>query len=172
MGSLNSYRFIDNALDLTMLDVAMEEQTPKELAVVLHDLAWLLPRTIGRESDPGFALPSSELEIMRLLVRRPGLSVNEAARELRLAPANVSTALRALEARGLLERRRDPDDGRIVRLHPTAAALTHRADQERAWGHALAEALALLSKAEAKRTLAATRSLRALAAVLGREAAP
>ena len=110
-----------------MLDVAMEEQTPKELAVVLHDLAWLLPRTIGRESDPGFALPSSELEIMRLLVRRPGLSVNEAAGELRLAPANVSTALRALEARGLLERRRDPDDGRIVRLHPTAAALTHRA---------------------------------------------
>ena len=150
----------------------MEEQTPKALAVVLHDLAWLLPRTIGRESDPGFALPSSELEIMRLLVRRPGLSVNEAAGELRLAPANVSTALRALEARGLLERRRDPDDGRVVRLYPTPAALTHRADQERAWGDALAGALALLSKADAARTLAATRSLRALATVLGREAAP
>ena len=116
----------------------MEAQTPTDLAVVLHDLAWLLPRTIGREPDPGYALPASELEIMRLLVRRPGLSVNDTAAELRLAPANVSTALRALEARGLLERRRDPADGRVVRLHPTEAALTHRSDQERAWGGALA----------------------------------
>lgn len=150
----------------------MEEQTPTDLAVVLHDLAWLLPRTIGRERDPGHALPSSELEIMRLLVRRPGLSVNEAAAELRLAPANVSTALRALEARGLLERRRDPDDGRIVRLEPTEAALAHRADQELAWGNELAQALGALSKADSRRALAATRSLRALARVLGRDAAP
>jgi DNA-binding MarR family transcriptional regulator len=149
----------------------MEEQTPTDLAVVLHDLAWLLPRTIGRESDPGQLLPASELEIMRLLVRRPGLSVNDTAAELRLAPANVSTALRALEARGLLERRRDPDDGRVVRLHPTAGALAHRRDQERAWGKALAQALATLPQADARRTLAATRSLRALAAVLGGDGA-
>jgi DNA-binding MarR family transcriptional regulator len=152
-----------------MRDVAMEEQTPTDLAVVLHDLAWLLPRTIGRESDPGHVLPASELEIMRLLVRRPGLSVNETAAELRSAPANVSTALRALEARGLLERRRDPADGRVVRLHPTAAALAHRSDKEVAWGNALAEALAALPKLDAKRTLAATPALRALAAVLGRD---
>jgi len=149
----------------------MEEETPTDLAVVLHDLAWLLPRTIGREPDPRHVLPASELEIMRLLVRRPGLSVNETAAELRLAPANVSTALRALEARGLLERRRDPVDGRVVRLHPTTAALEHRSDQERAWGNALAHALDALPNAEARRTLAATPSLRALAAVLGRDAA-
>jgi len=147
--------------------VGTEEETLTDLAVVLHDLAWLLPRTIGRETEPAQVLPPSELEIMRLLVRRPGLSVNEAAAELRLAPANVSTALRALEARGLLERRRDPVDGRVVRLHPTAAALAHRREQEQAWGRALAQALAALPKADAKRTLAATGSLRALAAVLG-----
>jgi DNA-binding MarR family transcriptional regulator len=149
----------------------MEEQTPTDLAVVLHDLAWLLPRTIGREPDPGHVLPASELEIMRLLVRRPGLSVNETAAELRLAPANVSTALRALEARGLLERRRDPSDGRVVRLHPTTAALAHRSDQELVWGNALAQALDALSRADARRTLAATPALRALADVLGRDAA-
>ena len=147
--------------------MAMEDQTFVDLAVVLHDLAWVLPRTIGRETEPGQVLPPSELEIMRLLVRRPGLSVNETAAELRLAPANVSTALRTLEARGLLERRRDPDDGRVVRLHPTDAALAHRHDQERMWGSALARALAELPKGDAKRTVAATGSLRALAAVLG-----
>ena len=145
----------------------MEDHTPTELAVVLHDLAWLLPRTIGRESDPGNMLPASELEIMRLLVRRPGLSVNETAAELRLAPANVSTALRALEARGLLERRRDSDDGRVVRLQPTTAALAHRSEQELAWGNALAQALAALPEGDARRTLRATSALRALAAVLG-----
>jgi DNA-binding MarR family transcriptional regulator len=94
--------------------------------------------------------------------------VNETAAELRLAPANVSTALRALEARGLLERRRDPADGRVVRLHPTAAALAHRGDQELAWGNALAQELAMLQKSHARRLLAATPALRALAAALGR----
>jgi len=148
----------------------MEENTPTDLAVVLHDLAWLLPRTIGREPDPRHVLPASELEVMRLLVRRPGLSVNDTAAELRLAPANVSTALRALEARGLLERRRDAADGRVVRLHPTGAALAHRSDQELAWGNALAQALAGLTKAEARRALGATPALRALAAVLGGDA--
>lgn len=70
---------------------------------------------------------------MRLLVRRPGLNVNDTASALHLQPANVSTALRALEARGLLERRRDPDDGRVVRLYPTSDALAHRQEQEIAW---------------------------------------
>jgi DNA-binding MarR family transcriptional regulator len=154
-----------------MQNVPREEQTPTDLAVVLHDLAWLLPRTIGREQDPGHVLPASELEIMRLLVRRPGLSVNRTAAELRLAPANVSTALRALEARGLLERRRDSDDGRVVRLYPTTGALGHRSEQELAWGNALGHALAALPKAEARRTLAATPALRALADVLGHDAA-
>jgi DNA-binding MarR family transcriptional regulator len=139
-----------------------------DLAVALHDLAWLLPRTIGAEPD--LALPPSELEIMRLLVRRPGLSVSQAASELHLQSTNVSTALRALEARGLLERRRDPDDGRIVRLHPTERALTHRRNQERAWGAALSAVLAALSPGEASALRAATPALRALAGELGHQA--
>ena len=54
----------------------------RELAVVLHDVAWLLPRTIGLRAAREDPLPVSELEVMRLLVRRPGLSVNDGAREL------------------------------------------------------------------------------------------
>jgi len=148
----------------------MEDHTPTALAVVLHDLAWLLPRTIGTDPDPGQILPASELEIMRLLVRRPGLNVNETAASLHLQPANVSTALRALEARGLLERRRDPDDGRVVRLFPTTAALAHRHEQELAWGAALNQTMATLPNTEAKRLLAAAPALRSLAAALRRDA--
>jgi DNA-binding MarR family transcriptional regulator len=148
----------------------MKAKTPTDLAVVLHDLAWLLPRTIDADPDPVPVLPPSEFEIMRLLVRRPGLSVNQTARALHLQPANVSTSLRALEARGLLDRRRDSEDQRVVRLHPTGAALAHRHDQEHAWGDALEQTLDTLSEADAARLLAAEPALRALAAALGRDA--
>ena len=80
-------------------------QTARRLAVVLHDLAWLLPRTVGAEAAHADPLPTSELEIMRLLARRPGLSVNEVARELGLRPNNVSVAVRSLEARDVLRRK-------------------------------------------------------------------
>jgi DNA-binding MarR family transcriptional regulator len=139
------------------------------LAVVLQDLAWLLPRTIGRERDPAHVLPTSELEVMRLLVRRPGLSVNDVAAALRLQPANVSATIRTLEARGLVERRRDPTDGRVVRLTPTPDALAHRRDQEAAWSEALDRALAALPRASEKRLRAAAPALRELVAELARE---
>jgi DNA-binding MarR family transcriptional regulator len=117
------------------------DPTTRDLSVVLYDLAWLLPRTIGVEAARRDPLPASELEVMRLLARRPGLSVTDVARELGLQQSNVSTAVRGLVARGLLERRADHGDGRVVRLHPTVAAMKAREERERAWGQALAEAV-------------------------------
>ena len=67
----------------------------RELAVTLHDLAWLLPRTLDPQAEAELdVLPGSELEVMRLLVRRPGLSVGDVARELGLQPSNASAAVR------------------------------------------------------------------------------
>jgi DNA-binding MarR family transcriptional regulator len=140
--------------------------------VALFDLAWLLPRTIGAERDPGMLLSGSELEVMRLLVRRPALSVSEVAAALHLQPANVSTTIRSLESRRLVERRRDPRDGRMVRLHPTPQALAHREEQELAWGEAVRRVLAGVDPADAARLLAAAPSLRALAASLAQDATP
>src|SRR5437763_4040 len=43
----------------------------RELAVVLHDLVWLFPRTIDLGAEVGLEpLPPSELEVMRLVVLR------------------------------------------------------------------------------------------------------
>jgi DNA-binding MarR family transcriptional regulator len=138
----------------------------KHLAVTLFDLAWLLPRTIGAAGTAGPALPMSELEAMRLLVRRPGLSVSEVANALGLQSSNVSASVRSLVARGLLERRRDDRDGRVTRLHPTRKAIAHRDRQESAWGDQLARRLAQLPDAERERLLAAAPALEALAALL------
>jgi DNA-binding MarR family transcriptional regulator len=136
------------------------------LANALRDISWLLPRTLGQAPSPTAGMPRSEIEVMRLLVRRPGLSVNEAAAELGLAPSNLSAAVRSLVARDELERRPDPDDGRIVRLHPTGKALAVRAGQERAWGRALDGVLAELDAQNSERLLAATPALVALATAL------
>ena len=143
------------------------EDAIRELAVVLNDVAWLLPRTIGRAAVLDDVLPASELEVMRLLVRRPGLSVNEVAAELAMRPSNVSGTVRTLIAQGLLERRRDEGDGRVARLHPTERAIANRTRRERAWGEALAGYLDTLPAAERKRVLATGGALRQLVEALG-----
>jgi DNA-binding MarR family transcriptional regulator len=139
----------------------------RELAVALHDLAWLLPRTLDPQPEAGpDVLPGSELEVMRLLVRRPGLSVGEAARELGLRPSNASAAIRGLLARGLLERRADERDSRVTRLAPTAKAQAIRRQREAAWGKLLRAQLKGLPADHVSQLLAAVEPLRALAAEL------
>ena len=144
----------------------------RTLIAALHDLAWLLPRTIDAqaEQDPALdSLPRSELEIMRLLVRRPGLTVGEVARELGLQRTNASTGIRALVRRGLLSSERDPLDGRVSRLEPTPLAIRHRDLRERAWAAALKQRLGALAEEERARIMACAEPLQALAAALGRE---
>ena len=139
----------------------------RELAVALHDLAWLLPRTLDPQAEADLEpLPTSELEVMRLLVRRPGLSVGDVARELGLQPSNASAAVRGLLARGLLERRADESDGRIARLAPTTQAQAIRRRREEAWGKLLRGQLTRLRAEDVASLLAAVEPLQALAAAL------
>jgi DNA-binding MarR family transcriptional regulator len=65
------------------------------------------------------ALSPARSELLRLTVHRPGISVAEAAQEMRLAPNSVSTMVSQLTADGLLTRNRAAADGRCVRLTVT-----------------------------------------------------
>ena len=135
-----------------------------ELAVVLHDLAWLLPRTLDLDAEGGAdSLPPTELEVMRLLVRRPGLTVGEVARELGLQRPNASAAIRTLIGRGLLRRARDEADGRVTHLTPTTQAIENRDRREAAWGAALAARLDGMAPEQAARVLRCAGPLRVLA---------
>jgi DNA-binding MarR family transcriptional regulator len=149
-----------------------DQSAARDLAVVLHDLAWLLPRTVGPEAARRDPLPQSELEVMRLLVRRPGLSVNDVARELGLQPSNASTAIRLLIARGSLERRADRADRRVARLYPTPAAYAARDHREYSWGEALSEVLDGLAPADRRRLAKAAPALRRLATRLAGDPGP
>jgi len=64
-------------------------------------------------------LTSSQLDLIRVVLRRPGVSVTNAAEELRLAPNTVSTLVRQLTDEHLLTRRIDPQDRRVARLDLT-----------------------------------------------------
>jgi DNA-binding MarR family transcriptional regulator len=145
-------------------------RTSRELAVSLFNLAWLLPRTIGSEDKQTDPLPRSELEVMRLLGRRPGTTVNDVARELGLQPSNASATIGSLVSRGLVERRDDPSDGRQVLLHLTPAAQESREHRERRWGHELATLLDQLSADERSRLLASAPVLATLAERLSERA--
>ncbi len=73
-------------------------------------------------------LPTAQSELLRLVADRPGISVAEAARELRLAPNTVSTLVGRLADQDLLGRERAQADGRSVRLTVTRKARRRIAD--------------------------------------------
>lgn len=143
------------------------QPSPEEqLAVALYDLAWLLPRTVGADEARRDPMPPTELEIMKLLVRRPGLSVTEVARDLGLQPSNVSTAVRSLTERGMVERRAHENDARIGRLHPTKRAVENRRKREQAWGAAMERVLGDLPPESAERLRESLPALQQLATAL------
>ena len=76
-----------------------------------------------RAQREALAITQSESELLRLLDRRPGIRVHDAAIELGIASNSVSTLVRQLARAGLLERTADPLDGRAacLRLSPAAA---------------------------------------------------
>ncbi len=76
-----------------------------------------------RAQREALAITQSESELLRLLDRRPGIRVHDAATELGIASNSVSTLVRQLARGGLLERTADPLDGRAacLRLSPAAA---------------------------------------------------
>ena len=59
------------------------------------------------------------LDILLNLYRREGISQQELARKLLVGRSNMSMLLPQLEKRGLIERRPDARDKRVLRLHLT-----------------------------------------------------
>jgi DNA-binding MarR family transcriptional regulator len=108
-------------------------------------------RQLRRSAPRGFegaALTEAQAELLRLVGRRPGISVSEAAAELGLVANTASTLVSKLAAKGLVLRSADADDRRIGRLHLTEPA-QRIADESRAARHAaLAGALAELDADE------------------------
>lgn len=66
----------------------------------------------------------AQIGVLRQLANEPGLSAAELARRLLITPQGVQLALTALEKRGLVQRKRDPQHGRILQVFLTDAGRT------------------------------------------------
>ena len=62
---------------------------------------------------------TAQIGLLRQLANEPGLSGAELARRLLITPQGVQLALTVLERRGLVERKQDPQHGRIRQAYLT-----------------------------------------------------
>lgn len=102
----------------------------------------------GVTTSGSAGLTQSQAELVRLVGRRPGISVRESATELSLMPNTASTLVSRLVADGLLIRTVDEADRRVGRLRLTESA-QRLADESRAARRtALATVMAQLNGAQ------------------------
>ncbi|MET8690407.1 MarR family transcriptional regulator [Streptomyces sp. NPDC004732] len=143
----------------------------RELTPPLYALSRVL-RFQGMDEAGLWRLPPSELELLRYVHAEPGTTVSVLARELGLHASNASATVRGLVNQGLLEREKDPNDGRVVRLKPTLKADQGMALIENAWSELFADALAQLGDEQRAALAASVPALEALAAALKERRTP
>ena len=90
----------------------------------ITDVGRLL-RTVFERRVRAFGLTRAQWLVIARVHRRPGLSQSEAADLLEIEKAPAGRLIDRMEAKGWLERRSDPEDRRIKRLHLTARGQPH-----------------------------------------------
>ncbi|MDE2184455.1 MAG: MarR family transcriptional regulator [Alphaproteobacteria bacterium] len=92
-----------------------------DLLFVLHDVARLM-RTRFDQRARSWGMTRAQCVILMRLDQQPGMSQTELATVCEVEPITVVRLIDRLEGNGLVERRADPSDRRIHRLHLLPAA--------------------------------------------------
>jgi MarR family transcriptional regulator for hemolysin len=105
----------------------------RDLLFLLHDVGRLL-RVDADKRARAEGMTRAQWGILLWLERQPGLSQKELAELLEVEPISVARVVDRLEARGMVERRPDPKDRRIWRLHlrPPAVPALREVHRQRA----------------------------------------
>lgn len=93
----------------------------REILYVLNDVARLM-RTRADQRARTYGMTRAQWVILARLERQPGLTQNEIAALVEVEPISVARLIDRLEERALVERRADPKDRRVWRLHLLPAA--------------------------------------------------
>lgn len=125
---------------ITLLIIWRVSQT-QDLLFLLHDVARLLRHDADRRAST-HGMTRAQWVILFWLERQPGLSQKELSELIEVEPITVARLIDRLEARRMVERRPDPRDRRIWRLHllPAAAPVLAELHTERADMHRMATA--------------------------------
>ena len=105
----------------------------RDLLFLLNDVGRLL-RVEADKRARLHGMTRAQWAILIRLERQPGISQKELSEILEVEPITVARLIDRLEARGMAERRPDPRDRRIWRLHlmGPAYAVLHDIDEQRA----------------------------------------
>ncbi|HTY49935.1 MAG TPA: MarR family transcriptional regulator [Steroidobacteraceae bacterium] len=76
-----------------------------------------------RELERASGAPIAAHRVLGGIAAAPGIAASKLAQQLGMNRPAMSQALRALEERGWIRRRRDPHDGRSVQLHLTESGM-------------------------------------------------
>ncbi|KOG31470.1 MarR family winged helix-turn-helix transcriptional regulator [Streptomyces resistomycificus] len=148
----------------------MEPETfPEELADALVGVQRLIRRRL-RPDMSGPPLRGAGVELLRLVVDRPGIGISDAARHLCLAGNSVSTLVNQLSRQGYLVREADPADRRAARLMPTPAAGARLNEWRERRADLVRRQVARLDAADREALRAALPALRELAVNVREEA--
>ena len=104
-----------------MIYRVMKTTFERDPLMLINDLARLL-RTRADARARAFGMTLAQWKILVRLEAQPGVSQNELAALIEVEPITVARLVDRLETRGFVERRADPSDRRIWRLHVTPAA--------------------------------------------------
>ncbi|MBK1697300.1 MarR family winged helix-turn-helix transcriptional regulator [Rhodovibrio salinarum] len=96
-------------------------QPNQSLGFLLHDVQRLLRRNFARRTQH-LGLTQAQWQTLAYLARCEGINQAKLAELLDIQPITLTRQIDRLEASNLVERQRDPDDRRAVRLYLTEAA--------------------------------------------------
>jgi MarR family transcriptional regulator, transcriptional regulator for hemolysin len=99
----------------------MSRSPEDDFLFLLYDVARLM-RVRADQRARLTGMTRAQWVLLVWLERRPGITQNDLAALVEVEPITVARLVDRLEARGVVERRLDPRDRRVRRLHLTAAA--------------------------------------------------
>jgi DNA-binding MarR family transcriptional regulator len=119
------------------------EAALEELRLALQEMLGAHRRLRSRDSRLTGAVGFAHYRVLSELRRQGALTASHLAKAADLAPATVTEMLDALVGAGLVERERDTDDRRVVRVSLTPLGRREydakRAQFAKAWGRELAD---------------------------------
>lgn len=97
----------------------MKDQSKTRLVFLLNVAQRTVERWIESKADGPMALSAAQAGTMFFLSRHDGALVGDVAQALKIGAPAMSGLANRLEQAGYLIRRRDPEDGRAIRLYQT-----------------------------------------------------
>jgi len=109
-----------------------------------------------------YGFPAASMLMMHQIKDHQGITLSDLSRRVGLAKSHVSKTIDGLAVQGFVEKRPDPSDQRLVRLHTTERAAQHFGPMRAEIRQRLAELVALLPEEKVDSVVDGLQALKAV----------